>query len=116
MSNVGYLKEVKPGELFKGELNTLDISVVFEIRRLKASANPNSPTHTILSWGKNGVEVPIGAGWLKQIKKPGREGEEFLSLTFSDPSFGKPFNVAAFKSEIEGEWHIVYRHRQERAA
>jgi uncharacterized protein (DUF736 family) len=116
MSTIGTLTETKPGEVFKGNLNTLEISLVFEIRRVKLSGNPNAPTHAIFAWGKSGAEVPVGAAWLKTIKKLGREGEEFLSLTFSDPSFGRPFNVAAFKSEMAGEWNIIFRHRPEKAA
>ena len=50
------------------------------------------------------------------MSKVGREGEQFLSLTLTDPSFGKPLNVAAFKTDIEGAWDIVFRHRQEKAA
>ena len=117
MSKIGNLKEIKIGELYEGEINTLDLSLPFEIRKLTSSStNLKAPTHVILAWNKNGIEVPVGSAWAKTINKPGREGEQFLSITFSDPSFGKPLNVAAFKSETENVWSIVFRHRQDRAA
>ena len=99
MPKIGTLKEIVPGELFKGEINTLDISEAFEIRKLKKPLNDNAPTHGIFAWNKSGAEVPIGSAWLKTMSKPGREGEKFLSLTLTDPSFGKPLNVAAFKTD-----------------
>lgn len=117
MAKVGTLKEIKVGEVFEGQINTLDLSLPFEIRKILASSsNPKAPSHAILAWNKDGIEVPIGSAWMKTINKPGREGEQFLSLTFSDPSFGKPLNVAAFKSETENAWNILFRHRQDRAA
>lgn len=116
MPTIGNLKETKLGELFKGSISTLDISQVFEIRKLKKTLNENAPTHDILAWSKGGTEVSIGSAWMKTMNKAGREGEPFLSLTFTDPSFGKPLNVAAFKTEAEGTWDIVFRHRQDKAA
>ena len=116
MAKIGSLRETKPGELFKGEINTLDISEVFEIRKLKKPINENAPTHEICAWNKSGAEVPIGSAWLKTMRKAGREGEQFLSLTLTDPSFGKPLNGAAFKTDKEDAWDIVFRHRQDKAA
>ena len=117
MSKVGILKEIKLGELYEGEITTLDLSLLFEIRKLStASTNLKAPTHVILAWNKNGVEVPVGSAWMKTINKPGRDGEQFFSLTLSDPSFGWPLNVAAFKSDTENVWSIVFRHRQDKAA
>ncbi len=116
MSKIGSLKEIKPGDLFKGEINTLDVSAVFEIRKLKKQQNENAPTHGIFAWNKSGAEVPIGSAWMKIMNKAGREGEQFLSIALTDPSFGRPLNVAAFKTEAEGTWDIVFRHRQDKAA
>ena len=116
MAKIGTLREIKLGELFKGDINTLDISETVEIRKLKKQQSENAPTHGIFAWNKNSAEVQIGSGWMKTMNKAGREGEQFLSLTFSDPSFGKPLNVATFKTEVEGSWDIVFRHGQDKAA
>ena len=75
-----------------------------------------APAYRVIAISDAGVEVDIGAVWVKSMKKPGREGEEFLSLALDDPSFPKRLNVAAFKDPVTGEWNIMFRRRQDRAA
>ncbi|MFT3674218.1 DUF736 family protein [Aestuariivirga sp.] len=117
MAKIGSLKETKPGQLYEGEVNTLQLSVRFEVRKLLLSSdNPNAPTHAIVAWNNDGIEVPIGSAWMKTMNKPGREGTAFMSMTFSDPSFAKPLNVAAFKTAEGNSWDVVFRHRQDKAA
>ena len=117
MAKIGSLTEIRPGDLLEGNVNTLLLSVRFEMRKLLAKPNsPNAPTHAIVAWDNDGVEITIGSAWLKTMTKPGREGTPFFSMTFSDPSFVRPLNAAAFKAVEGNGWDIVFRHRQEKSA
>ena len=118
MNSIGQVrrKTTKHGEVLEGHVSTLLHNFTFQLERLPKSENPNAPTYRAVTWNSAGVQVVIGAAWLKTMKKAGREGEEFLSLTFDDPSFEKPLNLAAFKSANGEWWDITYRRRQDRAA
>ena len=114
MSIIGKVqqKTTKRGDELEGYVSTLQFNFRFRLARIPKTENPKAPAYRIVSWSDSGVEVEIGAAWIKTMTKAGREGEEFLTLTFSDPSFPKPLNVAAFKSADSSDWDITFRHRQ----
>ena len=118
MSVIGKIhrKQTKQGEVLEGYLNTLKHSFRFRLMPLPKTQSSNSPTFRIATWNDAGIETDIGLAWVKEMKKSGREGEEFLTLTFDDPSFSKSLNVAAFKNPDTGDFDITFRRRQERAA
>jgi uncharacterized protein (DUF736 family) len=118
MSVVGKLKPVAnnvTGEL-EGYICTLRLNLNIRLIKVAKSVNPNAPDYKIVAWGDKGVEAIIGAGWIKRMKKVGREDEEFITLTIDDPSFPQPLNVAAFKVANSDELEITFRRRQESAA
>lgn len=118
MSYIGKIetKQTAKGERLVGYLSTLDVDLSFQLGPAPPSDNPNAPSHTITAWNRSGVEVPVGSAWTKTMTKVGREGERFLTLSFDDPSFSKPLNVAAFLNPDTGHWDITFRRRQDRAS
>jgi hypothetical protein len=46
------------------------------------------------------------------MKRHGRSGERFLTLTFFRKPPKKPLNLAAFKNPKSGTWEIMFRRRQ----
>ena len=86
--------------------------VEFRLVQIHPSNNPNSPSHRIIAPGLCGNSVQIGSAWTKTMKRHGREGEQFLTLTFDSPPLPKPLNVAAFRRHATGEWQICFRERQ----
>jgi len=114
MSNLGkiYTKATKSGDQLEGHLASLDYNIQFRLTPLANGSELDAPTHRIMSFNDAGVEVDIGAGWKRKARRGDHMGKEFFSLTFDDPHFGPPLNVAAFPASEPGEWDIVYRQRQ----
>lgn len=98
----------------RGEIHTLDLDLDFWLETNSASSSDAAPAFTIFAKSRSGRTVRIGSAWKKTIKTARRAGEEFLSLTFDDPSFPAPLNVAAFKTDRQGAWDITWRRRQDR--
>lgn len=109
-------KDTASGQILEGAISTLENDISFFAVKLPAATNPNAPSHKLCAWNRNGAEVQIGSAWTKAVKSAERYGDEFLTLTFDDPSFEKPLNVAAFKNAETGDWDIMFRRRQSRAA
>ena len=78
--------------------------------------NPNSPAYNIYGKSNSDGRVPIGAAWIKTLKRGPNSGEEFLTITIDDPSLPRALNLAAFKNADTGLWDIMFRRRQEHAA
>ena len=117
MSKLGTLEEVennKEKELW-GHLRTLDLDLNLRLVKYPDQRSNNSPDWLILTKSKQGHEVEVGSAWKKLPKNLGISGEEFLSLTFDDPSFPKTMNVAAFTEDGGKHWDIMWRRRQDRA-
>jgi len=116
--NIGELKETttKAGKILVGVISTLQISLTIELHPAPKTDNTRSPNHFIYAWGENGVRIKVGAAWIKTMKRGPSAGEEFLTLTIDDPSLQRPLNVAAFKNTETGNWDIMFRRRQEKAA
>jgi uncharacterized protein (DUF736 family) len=108
-------RQTRNGDILEGHVATLLHSFRFHLIRAPKSDNPNAPSYRIVTWSNAGIEVVIGAAWIKTIKRGDRAGEEFLTLTFDDPSFSRSLNVAAFKNGENDDYEITYRRRQERA-
>ena len=100
----------------QGEIATLEHTVTFSLGPRPGSSSPQAPAFDIVAVNRDGIEVRIGAAWSKTITRGERKGEEYLTLTFDDPSFAKPLNAAAFKDARTGDYEIVFRHRQAKAA
>jgi uncharacterized protein (DUF736 family) len=115
MSKIGMIEERQNanGLVLAGSIQTMELSFNFFLEAAAASDNPSAPSHRICAWSKSGEAVPVGSAWTKQITKPGREGETFFTLTFDDPSFDRPLNVAAFKNAQSGNWDVMFRRRQD---
>ena len=114
MSKIGSLIEVEnEGEIeFDGQIRTLAHDFDFRMIGNPDQNGMGSPDYLILTKVSSGHEVPIGAAWRR---KPKRYGEnDFLSITFDDPSFEKPLNVAAFVQPDGRNWVITWRRRMER--
>ena len=118
MSIIGHIRR-KPGkseDVLEGDISTLLHNFRFRLIRMLKSDNPSAPGYRAVTWNDNGIEIDIGAAWIKHIKRGEHEGDEFLTLTFDDPSFPNRLNVAAFKNDQTGDWDIMFRRRQDRAA
>ena|SRR5690242_9105050 len=116
--NIGELKEksVKNGKILVGQIATLEIDLSIELIPLAKRDNSNAPTYAIYARNISGTSVQIGAAWVRTMKRGANIGEEFLSITIEDPSLRHSLNVAAFKNHETGNWDVVYRRRQEKAA
>ena len=117
MSRIGNLEEVQNNgekELW-GHIRTLELDLNLRLVQNEDQRSDHSPAWLILTKSRQGHEVQIGGAWKKLPKAPGLSGEEFLSLTFDDPSFDKSMNVAAFTEDGGKTWDIMWRRRQDRA-
>lgn len=97
-------------EKLEGQINTLKMNLKFELRENENRQSMNAPNFSIVGTAKHG-EVLIGNAWIKTINKIGEAPKEFFSMTFDDPSFEHPLNVAAFPNG-DDEWQITWRRRQ----
>ena len=118
MSTIGRIQRraTKGGDLLEGYISTLIYNFRFKLVAAPTSANPNAPKYHIVTRNNAGIDVVIGAAWVKTIKRGEKEGDEFLTLTFDDPSFPKSLNVAAFKNSDTGDYDVVFRRRQDSGA
>jgi uncharacterized protein (DUF736 family) len=106
------LKRTMDGQdILEGHISTLNMNLKFRLQRNDNKQSENAPDYSIVSNGASG-EASIGSVWVKVMNKIGIEQEEFFSMTFDDPSFPHPLNVAAFKVG-ESHWNIVWRRRQQ---
>jgi uncharacterized protein (DUF736 family) len=117
MSNLGkiYTRATKSGDQLEGHLASLEYNIRFRLDPVADRNGPDTPSHRIMSFNDSGVEVDIGAAWLRKAKRGYHAGSEFISLTFDDPQFRPPLNVAAFPASDPGEWDIVHRQRQSKS-
>ena len=79
MPAIGHVTKSQDGN-FKGALRTLAFSAPITILLNPSKSGDTQPDYRVYS---NTVE--IGAGWVKKGKT---SGEDYVSLSFSDPSFG----------------------------
>jgi uncharacterized protein (DUF736 family) len=117
MSKIGSIEEVLNNgekELW-GYIRTLSFDFKFQMVRNPDQNGMNSPDYLISTKSSQGHLVPVGVAWLKKPKRYGVDQNEFLSLTFDDPSFEKPLYVAAFSQDDGKNWNVTWRRRQERA-
>lgn len=117
MSTIGTIQRgaTKSGDVLEGYISTLTYNFRFKLVPAPNSQNPNAPRYHIITRNSAGIDVVIGAAWVKIIKRGEKEGEEFLTLTFDDPSFPKSLNVAAFKNADGGDYDVTFRRRQDKA-
>jgi uncharacterized protein (DUF736 family) len=79
MPAIGHVTKSQDGN-FKGALRTLAFSAPITILLNPSKSGDTQPDYRVYS---NNIEV--GAGWIKKGKT---SGEDYVSLSFSDPSFG----------------------------
>jgi uncharacterized protein (DUF736 family) len=79
MPAIGHVTKQKDGN-FKGQLKTLSFRAPIDILLNPTKSADNQPSYRIYS-----QNVEIGAGWVKTGKT---SGEDYISLSFSDPAFG----------------------------
>ena len=106
-----YTKATNSGDQLEGYLASLIYNIQFRLVPVTNGSGPDAPSHRIRSFNDAGIEVDIGGCWKKKAKRGDHVGKEFFSLTFDDPHFSPPLNVAAYPASNPGEWNIVYRHR-----
>ena len=113
MSVIGKLNMNGPKGYPEGYIQTLQLKLSFWLEETYLDGH-NTPFYMIVTSSPGG-STQIGAVWKKTFQKPGQPMAEFFSMTFDDPSFPHPLNVAAFKNSA-GEYEISYRRRQDRKA
>lgn len=113
MSVIGQLEEIKQSgrSEFVGYVRTLQLALRFRLAENQSGNSPEAPHYLIVAKSIDGREIQIGAAWKRRAKAQATEGDEFLSITFDDPSLEKPLNVAAFR-KADGFWDITWRRRQ----
>jgi uncharacterized protein (DUF736 family) len=81
MPAIGHVTKQNDGT-FKGQLKTLSITASLEIvKNASKKATDNQPDYRVVA-----NKVEIGAAW---IKKAQGSGNEYVSLSFSAPEFGR---------------------------
>ena len=80
MPAIGHVTKQKDGN-FKGQLKTLSFKAPIDILLNPSKSHESQPDYRVYS-----QTVEIGAGW---VKKGQTSGEDYVSLTLSDPAFGK---------------------------
>jgi uncharacterized protein (DUF736 family) len=80
MPAIGHVTKQKDGN-FKGQLKTLAFRAPIDILLNPSKSSDTQPDYRVYS-----QTVEIGGGW---IKKGHTSGEDYVSLTLTDPSFGK---------------------------
>ena len=112
VTQIGTIEEVLNGgeTEYWGQIRTLDYSLDFVMRTNEDIRNPTSPSYLVFAKAKTGSDVHVGNCWTRQPKSNGLSGREFFSLTFDDPSFERPLNVAAFTDDGK-RWRISWRRR-----
>ena len=79
MPAIGHVTKQKDGN-FKGQLRTLSLSAPITILLNPSKSGDTQPDYRIYS-----QTVEIGAGWIKKGKT---SGEDYVSLSLTDPAFG----------------------------
>jgi uncharacterized protein (DUF736 family) len=110
MTTIGTIQETNTNGFkeMKGQISTLHLNISFKLIPNKQKSNPNDPSYSISTASLNGIDVQIGSVWEKSCQN---SDDVFLSMTFDDPSFNQPLNVAAFENN-PNRWDIVWRRRQ----
>ena len=80
MPAIGHVTKQQDGN-FKGQLKTLSLRAPIDILLNPSKSSETQPDYRVYS-----QTVEIGAGW---VKKGQTSGEDYISLTLTDPSFGK---------------------------
>ena len=80
MPAIGHVTKQKDGN-FKGQLKTLSFKAPIDVLLNPSKSGETQPDYRVYS-----QNVEIGAGWIKKAKT---SGEDYVSLTLSDPAFGK---------------------------
>lgn len=78
MSSIGQV--VRHGKGFKGHLKTLAFRADISIVPNSDKKTDEQPDYRVIAGG-----VDIGAGWTKRAES---SGQDYVSLSLSDPSFG----------------------------
>jgi uncharacterized protein (DUF736 family) len=79
MPAIGHVTKQQDGN-FNGQLKTLAITAPIDIFLNSAKNGDKQPDYRVYS-----RTVEVGAGW---IKKGQTSGEDYISLSLADPSFG----------------------------
>src|SRR5690348_3870057 len=112
MSQIGKFainkSNAEPGEIVgHGYIKTLAISFTFDIEQAEGATGDNKPA--LRFHVRDGSE--IGSGWKKKTATTtdGVREREFYSLTFDDPSFAAPMNLAAWPNDQQpGQFNIIF--------
>lgn len=95
-------------EELEGFIETLEHDLKFRLKLLHDRRGEKDPSYEIVARNRtSGRAVRIGAGWIKTAARGSHEGEDFISLTFDDPSFPRPLYCTAFPNEDGQTWNIV---------
>jgi uncharacterized protein (DUF736 family) len=79
MPAIGHVTKQNDGN-FKGHLKTLSVSAPITILQNPSKSGETQPDYRVYSQA-----VEVGAGWVKKGKT---SGEDYISLSLSDPVFG----------------------------
>jgi len=121
-SNIGNPEMAQIGEItfetFNGRtealgfIRTLQISTDIKLVPTLEPEGSTKPAYRIFAI-RSDTEIEIGAAWVKRMNNPPAGKEKFLSVLLDDPSFDTPLNIAAFPTDDEGLFNIVWRRRQD---
>jgi len=79
MPAIGHVTKQKDGN-FKGQLKTLSVSAPIAILLNPSKSGDTQPDYRVYSQA-----VEVGAGWIRKGKT---SGEDYISLSLADPTFG----------------------------
>ena len=105
-------------EIFNGQtealgyIHTMQISTDIKLVPTSEPEGSTKPAYRVFAI-RSDVQIEIGAAWVKRMNNPPSGKEEFLSMLIDDPSFEQPLNIAAFPTDEEGDFNIVWRRRQD---
>ncbi len=91
MSEIGFLSPSQEGpeNVLTGSIRTLQLALDITLRPTGEPANSTRPSHRIMTKTEIGQFVEVGSAWTKEMTRPDKFGETFLSLTIDDPSFAQ---------------------------
>lgn len=100
-----------------GSIKSLEYKGEFRMFDNKDIQGEGSPTHLLTMRDADGTIIIVGKAWEKEIQRGDYVGRAFYSMSFDEPSLPDWMgNIAAFPSDDEGRYDIVYSRPKKKAA
>jgi uncharacterized protein (DUF736 family) len=104
MAIIGKFTKQDDGTLLGG-IKTLTIDVIATLAPAPKKSD-KAPDYHLNSYG-----FELGAAW----KRPGENGETYLSVRIDDPSFAAPINCRLVKTGIEHGYSLIWERDRPRS-